>query len=147
MEPFYICNHLFFHFLKLSTIYFCFTVKLQKSFVDYETSSDFPSARGWVDNDHFWVNVSINSAKTCPIKEGKYYKLSSTPEEAPKTLFIDNSKQNAQQTHNPYYDIYWYQIWKKTNIIITFFASPENGQTDRQTDRQTDNRRHMAKFQ
>ena len=28
-----------------------FAVKLQKCFVDYETSPDFPSARGRVDND------------------------------------------------------------------------------------------------
>ena len=32
----------------------CFAVKLQKCFMDYATSLDFPSSRGWVDND--WIH-------------------------------------------------------------------------------------------
>ena len=31
----------------------CFAVKLQKCFMDYATSPDFPSSWGWVDND--WI--------------------------------------------------------------------------------------------
>ena len=37
----------------------CFAVKLQKCFLDNETSPNFPSAWGWADNDwteHFWVD-------------------------------------------------------------------------------------------
>ena len=41
----------------------CFTVMLQKGFVDYETLTDFPSAWGWVDNEWMlmfgWTNSSM----------------------------------------------------------------------------------------
>lgn len=42
---------------------YCFAVKVQKYFVNYETLLDFPSAWEWVDND--WTSIF---GWTCPFK-------------------------------------------------------------------------------